>query len=253
MNPQGNYNWEIPQRQAPAGLLVMLYKTVITVIKSMWVLILILVFRSGDKDRSPGFLEYTVIAISLYIFIQSIVEFFYFRFYMLNEELIIKKGFLRKKNITIPLQKIQAVHIEQSLMHQLLSVVKVKIDTAGSEKTEAVIDAISEGKAEQLKAFLLHERQLLGGEGPVLTTIREVPIIRLGASDLLKLGISANHIQAFFIVLATMVSLFENLREVFGDRVIRTVEESPTLNALISSIPIVVILVLLVSVVTAFC
>src|SRR5688572_2068528 len=130
MNLPGNYDWHIPQRQAMAGILIMLYKTVITVIKTMWVLLLILIFRTGQ--RSAGYLEYTVLGIAVFILLQSIVEFFYFRFYMLNDELIIKKGFLRKKNIAIPLQKIQAVHIEQSILHQLMDVVKVKIDTAGS-------------------------------------------------------------------------------------------------------------------------
>jgi putative membrane protein len=251
MNQQGNYDWHIPQRQSTAGLLVMLYKTVITIFKSMWVLIIVVIFRSGDGQREPGFLEYSIIAISLYILIHSLVEFVYFRFYMVNDELIIKKGFLRKKNIAIPLQKIQAVHIEQSILHQLLEIVKVKIDTAGSEKTEAVIDAIPAQKAEQLKAFLLHERQQLVGDSSQFVPTRDVPIIRLGASDILKLGISANHIQAFFIVLAALISYFQNLREAFGEGVVRTVEESAVVKQLLSSIPLLVLLVMFISVVVS--
>lgn len=249
MNPAGNYDWHIPQRQAPAGLLVMLYKTLITVIKSMWVLLLLLIFRKGEKG--PGVLEFTIIGISVFILVNSIMEFFYFRFYMLNEELIIKKGFIRKKNIAIPLEKIQGVHIEQSILHQLLDVVKVKIDTAGSEKTEAVIDAISVRKAEQLKTFLLHERQLLAGDESVAAPPPDIPIIRLGASDILKLGLSANHIQAFFIVLATFLSFFNNLREVFGDRAIEDLGQNSIIHALVSSIPLLALLVLLVSVIVS--
>jgi putative membrane protein len=249
MNPPGNYDWHIPQRQAGAGLLIMLYKTVITVIKALWPLLLILVFKTGD--RSPGFIEFTVIGISLFILVNSVVEFYYFRFYMEEEELIIKKGFLRKKKIAIPLQKIQAVHIEQSILHQLMDVVKVKIDTAGSEKTEAVIDAIPARKAEQLKTFLLHEKQVLSGDEPMKAAAPDIPIISLGATDILKLGLSANHIQAFFIVLAFIVSLFQNLRDVFGDTLIRTVEESSAAHILLSSIPLLVLLVLFVSVVVS--
>lgn len=249
MNLPGNYDWHIPQRQAGAGLLITLYKTVITVIKALWPLLLIIVFRTGQ--RSQGYLEFIVIGISIFIMANSIVEFFYFRFYMLNDELIIKKGFLRKKNIAIPLQKIQAVHIEQSILHQLMDVVKVKIDTAGSEKTEAVIDAIAARKAEQLKTFLLHERQLQAGDEPLLIATPDIPIISLGASDILKLGLSANHIQAFFIVLAFVISLFENLRDVFGDNLIRTVEESTAAHVLLSSIPLLALLVLMVSVVVS--
>jgi len=246
MNPPGNYDWHIPQRQAAAGLLIMLYKTIFTVIKSLWVFILYLFFRPDKKGLD--FIEYSIIGISLFILFRSIVEFFYFRFYMANEELIIKKGFIRRKNIAIPLQKIQAVHIEQSLLHQALGVVKVKIDTAGTERTEAEIDAIHERKAEELKDFLMHERQQLAGDMPVEPAAPGVPIIRLKSADILKLGISANHIKAFFVVLATVISLFQNLKEVFGDSIIRTVEESSITNGLLASIPLLVILVMLVSV-----
>ena len=61
--------------------------------------------------------------------------------------------------ITIPLNKIQSVHIEQNLVHQLLDVSKLVIDTAGSEKSEAEIDAISSSKAESFKEFLLHQER----------------------------------------------------------------------------------------------
>src|SRR6185369_16196082 len=121
------------------------------------------------------------------------------RFYIEHDELIIKKGFIRRKVITIPLQKIQSVHIEQTWLHQLADVVKVKIDTAGSEKTEAVIDAIKVNKAEQLKAFLLQAHQPALAEGiTALPAQVEAPVIHLSFGDLLKLGLSANHIQAFF-------------------------------------------------------
>lgn len=246
MNPPGNYDWHIPQRQATAGILIMLYKTVVTVLKNLWVLILIVVFRTGQ--RSPGFLEYIILGISVLILVQSLVEFFYFRFYMLNDELIIKKGFLSKKHIAIPLQKIQAVHIEQGILHQLMNVAKVKIDTAGSEKTEAVIDAIAVPKAEQLKSFLMHERKAIAGEELAPEPPPDKLIISLGAADILKLGFSANHIQAFFIALAFVMSVYENLREAFGSRLEEAIEESKAYQMLVSSVPLLVLIVLVISV-----
>ena len=121
MNPKGSYDWHIPQRQATAGLLIALYKTVFTVIKNTWVFILVLFFGQGKK--SADYVQYVIIGIAVLVLVQSIVEFFYFRFFMVDNELIIKKGFIRKKNITIPIEKIQAVHIEQSLLHQALEIV----------------------------------------------------------------------------------------------------------------------------------
>ncbi len=94
-------------------------------------------------------------ALPVIILVRSLIDYFYFRFFIANDELVIRKGLISKKTITIPLQKIQAVHIEQNLLHQLAKVAKVKIDTAGSEKTEAVIDALEVPKAEAIERFLL--------------------------------------------------------------------------------------------------
>lgn len=250
MNLSPNNDWSLPQRQARAGLLIIAWKAIITIIKSLWPALVVLLFRQGKKDSD--FLITLLIVIPVLILARSLVDFFYFRFYIQQDELIVKKGLISKKTITIPLARIQAVHIEQGLLHQALDVAKVRIDTAGSEKTEATIDALPVGKAEQLKSFLLREQESLTGESMVASQPVEVPVIRLSVSDILKLGISANHIQAFFIVLAFAFSAINNLEEVFGDRVIRTVKDSSSaIAASLVSLALVVAFILCISVVVS--
>lgn len=224
MNLLPENNWSIPQRQARAGLLIILYKAIIIIVKALWPALLVLLFRQGKKDS--GVLTSIIIIVPILILVRTLIEFYYFRFYIQHDELIIRKGLIVKKNVAIPLAKIQAVHIEQGLLHQLVQVAKVKIDTAGSDKTEGTIDALPIAKAELLKSFLLHERTELTGEEGASMKPPEEPIIRLSITDILKLGISANHIQTFFIVLGFSFSLFNNLEEIFGDRVLRTVKDS---------------------------
>lgn len=236
MNLPTNNSWNEPQRQAPAGLLIILVKTVTTILRTLWPLLLVAIFRSQKKD--PGMMNILFTVLPLLILVVHVLNFYYFRFYIANEELILKRGFFVRKTLAIPLGRIQAVHLEQSWLHQLVSIMKVRIDTAGSEKTEATIDALSIEKAEQLKSYLLEEKlqaQPAGGEGEravnenlPLRTLPEKAIIRLSISDVLKLGISANHIKTFFLVLAFSISLFNNLEEVFGDRIIQTLEQSST-------------------------
>ncbi|WP_315818743.1 PH domain-containing protein [Paraflavitalea speifideaquila] len=73
--------------------------------------------------------------------------------------------------------------------------------------------------------------------------------MRLSVSDLFKLGLSANHIQAFFIVLAFSVSMLQNLEEIFGDRVIRAVKDSSSEVGLsVISVSLVIAFVLCISV-----
>ena len=247
MNPVPENSWSAPQRQAKAGLLIIIYKSAITIIKTWWPLLAVLLFRKNRKGIDS--FEIVLIALPVLTLVVSLINYFYFRFYIADDKLIIRKGFIIKKTITIPLQKIQAVHIEQNLLHQLANVAKVKIDTAGTEKTEAVIDAIAVYKAEQLKEFLLREKQHTVEETAVHALARDIPVMRLSMSDLLKLGLSANHIQAFFIVLAFGISMLQNLEEVFGDRIIKAVRDSSSeVGISVVSVSLVVAFVLCISV-----
>ena len=247
MNPSPENSWSTPQRQAKAGLVIIVYKTAITLIKTLWPLLAVLLFRKNRKGVDVY--EIVFIVLPILTLSLSLINYFYFRFYIAFDELIIRKGFINKKTITIPLHRIQAVHIEQNLLHQFAKVAKVKIDTAGTEKTEAVIDAIAVDKAEQLKEFLLQDKRHSTDELATAAPVRDIPVMRLSFSDLLKLGLSANHIQALFIVLAFSISLVQNLEEVFGDRIIRAVKSSSSeVGVSVVSISLVVAFVLCISV-----
>ncbi|WEK36704.1 MAG: PH domain-containing protein [Candidatus Pseudobacter hemicellulosilyticus] len=248
MPPMQN-SWSQPQRQARGGIWVILTKTIISFIKTFWPALIVLVFRRGSRGLDS--FEILFIIAPVLFLLRSLIEFYYFRFQILDGELVVRKGVLSKKTIIIPLEKIQAVHIEQGPLHQLTKVARVRIDTAGSDKTEATIEALDMAKAEQLKTFLLQELQVYTEDGTVAATI-ETPIITLGASDLLKLGLSANHIQAFFVVLAFAITSLNNLDEAFGSRVVQTIKSSSkAFHATIASIAIITMLVLLILIVVS--
>lgn len=244
MKSSQEYSWTTPQRQSWSGLLIIIFKAGGTIIKTFWPLLVVFLFRERKKATDPVTL--LLIIIPAIILLRSLIEFFYFRFYIAGEDLIIKKGFIKKKTITIPLGKIQAVHLEQNILHRMLNVTKVKIDTAGTEKTEAEIDAISIEKATQLKQFLLQQQSF----GTTADEYVEFPIIHLSFSDLFKLGISANHIQAFFIALAFAVSMFNNLEEILGDQVIMNVlrTSSEKINYTFNIILLLIVAVMIVSI-----
>lgn len=247
MNQAPENSWSIPRRQARAGLVIIVLKATVTILKTLWPLFLLLIVKENRKGLD--LYEVIFLALPVIILTRSLVEYFYFRYYIANGNLVIRRGFIRKHTITIPLEKIQAVHIEQNLLHQLANVAKVKIDTAGSEKTEAEIDAIEVPRAEQLKECLLREKLEITEEATIMAPAKETPVMRLSLNDLLKLGISANHIQAFFIVFAFSITWLQNLEEVFGDRVIRLVKASSTqVGVSVASASLAVAFVLIISI-----
>jgi len=204
-------DWERPQRQPIKGLIIVFVKTLWQVLKTVWPFVLLMIFNAkpGRSER------YALIAAALSIFaiVGSIIQFIYFRFYILNGELIIKKGWLKKETHTIPLHRIQTVNIEESFLHSALGIVKVGIDTAGSGITEASIDALTKPMAEALKAQLFENKEVVINADQI-NTPAFTPIIKLSGKDLLKLSLSANHIEAFFILLSFVIGMYDNIKDI---------------------------------------
>lgn len=203
-------DWSVPQRQSWAALFIILFKVIWRLLKIFWPFLLYYFFK--NKSGSFDSFELMVVGLSSLSLVGSVLEFIYFRFYIQENDLIIKSGFISKKTVTIPLNKIQAVHIDQPLLHNLLNAARLSFDTAGSEKIEAKIDAINTKEAEDLKRFILHSRE----EQPTASA-PEQTIIDLNFKDLLKLSISANHLEAFLLMMAFFVSIIDQVKGIFDE------------------------------------
>lgn len=205
-------DWSVPQRQSWAALFIILYKILVRLFKIFWAFLLIFLFK--NKSNQFDTFEISVVALSAVSLLGSVLEFLYFRFYIQENDLIIKSGFLSKKTITLPLNKIQAVHIEQTLLHSLLNASRLSFDSAGSEKIEVKIDAINKREAEDFKRFILHTRYDDAVETPVAEP--EQVIVKLNSKDLFKLSFSANHLEAFLLILAFFFSTLDQLKDIFN-------------------------------------
>ncbi|MEJ7911604.1 MAG: PH domain-containing protein [Chitinophagaceae bacterium] len=208
---QEKFSWNEPQRQPAAGLVIVFIKTIWEIFKRIWPLLLLLLFdgKPGKESR------YEIIALffAFFAIVNSVIRFYFFRFSIINEELVIKKGWLKKETIVVPLQKIQTVHIEESTLHKVLGIVKIAIDTAGSSKTEVTIDALHRPMAEALQAKL-HAVTHTDHAGEAEHAVPVLPLITLGGSDLLKLSLSANHLEALALLISFGYGLFDSLKNI---------------------------------------
>ncbi|HZI01640.1 MAG TPA: PH domain-containing protein, partial [Flavisolibacter sp.] len=148
-------DWEKPQRQPIAGLAIVFLKTVGEFLKRLWPFILLALFRDiPEENRNTDKYEWLAILATVFAFLYGVMQYVYFRFYIIHNELIIKKGWLKKQTIVIPLRNIHTVQIEANFLHQLLGVVKLRAETAGSDKTEVKIDALKREMADALRIQL---------------------------------------------------------------------------------------------------
>ena len=196
-------------------MLIIIFKSIIELLKSFWPFAIAILF-TGKNNRATR-MEMFILFFFGVVLIRSLVEFFFFRFQIINNELIIFKGFFTKKTTTLPLEKIIAVHIEQSWLHKVFNAAQVSFDSAGTEKTEVVIKAIPLKKAESLRQFITDTQpESITIEKNQELTFQIKPIIELSAKDLFKLWISSNHIEALFLLLAFVVSVIDNVSEATG-------------------------------------
>jgi putative membrane protein len=204
-------DWSKPQRQPAAGFVLALLKTAWHMVRVLWPIVAIRLLRTGGGAKSQEPFE---IGIAVVLLITLMISFFrmrLFRFFIVNDELQVRKGWLKKEMLSIPLERIQAVHIEEPLLHRALGIVKLRIDTAGSAKSEATIDALRLPMAEALRQALLQERISTDHElAP--NEVKKPVVLQLGLRDLMRLSLTANHLEAFIVLLSFSYSLYDNLR-----------------------------------------
>lgn len=206
-------DWSIPQRQSVAAIFIVMAKSLIEVIKYAWpIVFVILLGTSGEKSNS---LELIVLLVPIFPIAASLIDFLFFRYSIQDSELIIKKGLLVRKTIVLPVEKIQSIQIDRTWLHNLFKSAKVSFDSAGSEKLEIEINAIKLEKAEALREYLNISRKQTNIDTNQQIRDEEV-IITLATRDLLKLSISSNHLEAFFILLAFALSAIDNIEKVIG-------------------------------------
>ncbi|RYG54382.1 MAG: hypothetical protein EOO01_01725 [Chitinophagaceae bacterium] len=207
------YKWEMPQKQPAAAIMITIAKSLTGIFKSLWPVLLAVLVSGKKENRSEKLLFISLIILILGL-IYAALEFFFFRFFITGKELVIKKGFFNKREIVLPLDRIQAVHLDQDWLHRLLNIVKITVDSPGSSKAEVKF-SLKRDMAEALRSFILAEGNSQNNE-PRETVELTRPAIVLSGSDIIKLGISSNFLKAFFIMLAFLISMLDNLEGITG-------------------------------------
>lgn len=169
-----------------------------------------------------GIIIISVIIVFLLLAAHTVLYYLNFYFYVEGEEFILKKGYLRKKVLSIPLDRIQSVNTKQNLLQQLLNVVSLEIDTAGTAGKELKIHALEISFAKELQNHLRSEKKKMsvseGQEENAEEKSAEELILQLSPTDLLKIGISQNHFRTATIILAFGSQIFQQLQDVFKDK-----------------------------------
>ncbi len=207
-----------PTRQKLRGFLVIFVFEVQKKIRVFWP-ILILIFAQKKLLPSSITIPMVIGIIILLLLVHAILFYLNFYFYIDENQFIIKKGYLRKKVLSIPLERIQSVNTKQNLLQQLLNVYSFEVDTAGSAGKELKIYSLSGTYTNELTQFLQSHKENVNEEksDSISNTNEEVEILKLTPSDLLRIGISQNHLKTGLIILVFGSQIVGQIQDLFKE------------------------------------
>ncbi|CCQ96862.1 putative YdbT [[Clostridium] ultunense Esp] len=146
----------------------------------------------------------------------GVVSWSRYRFWVEEGELRVEHGIIFHKKRYIPLSKIQGVELERDLIHRLIGLVKVRVETGGGKAgagSEASFSALTRSEGEALKTILLKEkgapfteREMEGrGESP------QDWIWKLSLARLLITGATSGNIGVFLGFLFVIYNAFDQM------------------------------------------
>jgi putative membrane protein len=153
----------------------------------------------------------------------AVVRYLTYRFRYEPNELVIQTGLLFRKERHIPYGRIQNIDAVQNVLHRLLNVVDIKIETGGGQSAEATMSVLPFSALTEMRERVFAERHATAvAEAAPPTEPR--PLLQLGVRELLLCGFIENRgavLIAAAFGLVWELGLFDRLvTAVFGEQVI---------------------------------
>ncbi|MDZ7849006.1 MAG: PH domain-containing protein [Owenweeksia sp.] len=204
-----------PKRQSPVGVAVIFFKNLRSAI-NIFISVILVQFGLQFSILGLGLKELAGVIAVLFLII-SYLQYRRFYFYVEGNQFIIEKGLLSRDKITVPFDRIQTVNINQNLVQRVLRVVGLKIDTAGSAQKELEISALEKNYARNLQEFLIEKKEQTQPANDQEESIRDEeslrtdgpsgkksPLVHLNLRQLLRVGISENHLRTGLVLFAVI-------------------------------------------------
>lgn len=137
-----------PRRQHPAWI----FLSALRQLRGMAIPLIVLLF-SGGRQGEWGFLAFGGALVLLGVVARALA-WWQFRYEVTGGELRVRSGLLARRERFVPLERIQAVDVNEAPLQRLLGVVGLRIETAagGGGGSDVALDALSRADAETLRA-----------------------------------------------------------------------------------------------------
>jgi putative membrane protein len=90
--------------------------------------------------------------------LSSLLQYLAFRYRFEASELVVRKGVLFRSERHIPYARIQSLDVTQNVLHRLLGVVAVRVQTGAGNEPEAVLSALRRDALDEMRARVFEQR-----------------------------------------------------------------------------------------------
>ena len=170
--------------------------------------LLVLLFAGrGDRNDLWGLIAVGVLVAT------SLAQYFTYRYQLLPDAIVIRSGWLHRSRREIPYARIHNVNLHQSLLHRLVGVAEVRLESAGGVKPEAQMRVLRLDQAEALEALV--RRRGHADATPDGTTEAEAPpLLAMSNGDVVRLGLISN--RGMLLIAAAFGAFAQTGENVFG-------------------------------------
>ena len=147
LNPSDPGVW---QRTSPFAIVFFVGRTIKTYTRSAIQLVATFGALAVLIERN----SYAILVIPfgiLAIIAGGVLQYWFFRFRLEEDRLLIRHGVLRKTALDLPFDRVQGINVERSPVNRTLGLVTVSLDTAGSVTAEGQLPSVSTELADWLR------------------------------------------------------------------------------------------------------
>lgn len=218
-------------RQPKAALTVTMLLSFWDLLKSAFFFLAVLLFRKGQEgDNTANYVFIGAIVLAILSLAYGFLKYQHFRYGVIGNNFIVKKGVFTVEELSIPIKDIQSINVEQTFLSKFLKLVSVRLDATGTESDDIKLHITELELADLRNVLLAQQNESAVNESDVAVNQKEAEteqiISELSTSELIKLGLSANHLEMVGVFMALFFSFMKTIREFINSVFDKIIDDS---------------------------
>ncbi len=176
-----------------------------------------IVGTSGDRQ------DMFIIGIAAFASIVTIVQFWFYHYWLEEDRLVVKEGILFKSLRQVPYERIQNLNIERNLLHKFFKVGTLQVESASGVKPEAVIRVVADERIKHIQQVIKYKTALHqeASESPstdtesIPTENAAVPLYQMSNKDVTKFGFISHKALVPIGIVGSVLSQNDYYRDKF--------------------------------------